>query len=77
MSDRTWSDVRNLSQYRRNSQVEAKIPEVSQILIQATGWHRNAQGEIELVADKSPAQVQPSLTCAAVPNSNHTNLLER
>jgi large exoprotein involved in heme utilization and adhesion len=67
MSDRTWSDVRNLSQYRRNSPVEAKIPEVSQVLIQATGWHRNAQGEIELVAaDKSPAQVQPSLTCAAV-----------
>jgi large exoprotein involved in heme utilization and adhesion len=69
MSDRTWSDVRNLSQYRKNSPVSAQIPQAQEILVQATGWHRNAQGEIELVANQSSTQVQPSLTCAAVPKS--------
>jgi large exoprotein involved in heme utilization and adhesion len=37
--------------------------------VQATGWRRNAQGKIELFADKSSPVVQQALTCAAVPKS--------
>jgi filamentous hemagglutinin family protein len=65
----TWSDIRDISSYRKNSAVRAQIPEFPEILVQATGWHRNAQGKIELVADKSSGQVQQSLTCAAIPKS--------
>jgi filamentous hemagglutinin family protein len=68
LSLRTWSDIRNISAYRKNSAVTAQIPQSPEILVQATGWHRNAQGKIELVADKSSTQIQPSLTCAALPN---------
>ncbi len=64
-SDRTWSDVRDLSAYRKIQKVQAQIPESSEVLVQATSWHRNANGKIELIATQ-PAYVQPSLTCAAV-----------
>jgi filamentous hemagglutinin family protein len=67
VSDRTWSDIRDLSAYRKTSEVTAQIPESPETLVQATSWHRNAQGKIELVADKSPTNVQQLLTCAAVP----------
>ncbi|WP_335122252.1 S-layer family protein [Nostoc sp.] len=63
---RTWSDIRDISAYRKTGEVTAQIPPSPEILIQATSWHRNAQGKIELVADKSPTQVQQPLTCAAV-----------
>ncbi|MEH2294133.1 MAG: S-layer family protein [Nostoc sp.] len=63
---RTWSDVRDLSAYRKTGDVTAQIPPSSEVLVQATSWHRNADGKIELVADKSPTQVQQPLTCAAV-----------
>lgn len=66
-SDRTWSDVRDISAFHKTGNVTAQIPTTPQVLIRATSWHRNAQGKIELVADNSPNQVQPSLTCAAVP----------
>ncbi|MEH2131214.1 MAG: S-layer family protein [Nostoc sp.] len=66
---RTWSDTRDLSAYRKTGEVTAQIPTSSETLIQATSWHRNAQGKIELVADKSSAQVQQPLTCAAVTKS--------
>ncbi|MEA5549927.1 S-layer family protein [Anabaena cylindrica UHCC 0172] len=62
----TWSDIRDISAYRGSSAVKAQIPKSTPSLIPATSWHRNAQGKIELIAD-SPAQVQQSLTCAAVP----------
>ncbi len=67
-SDRTWSDIRDLSAYRRNSSVTAQISTSPEVLVQATSWRRNVQGKIELVADKSP-QMQPPLICAAVPKS--------
>jgi filamentous hemagglutinin family protein len=66
---RTWSDIRDLSAYRKTAEITAQIPPSPEILIQATSWHRNLQGKIQLIADKSPAQIQPSLTCAAVPKS--------
>ena len=68
-SDRTWSDIRDLSAYRKTQQVQAQTPPSSETLIQASGWHRNAQGKIELVPNKSSAQVQQPLTCAAVKRS--------
>ncbi|MBC1221411.1 S-layer family protein [Nostoc sp. UCD121] len=68
-SDRTWSDIRDLSAYRKNSEITTQTPASSELLVQATGWHRNTQGKIELVANKSSTQVQQSLlTCAAMPN---------
>ncbi|MEH2326850.1 MAG: S-layer family protein [Nostoc sp.] len=68
-SDRTWSDIRDISAYRKTQKVQAQIPVPRETLIQATSWHRNAQGKIELIADKATANVQQPLTCAAVPRS--------
>ncbi|WP_427162941.1 filamentous hemagglutinin N-terminal domain-containing protein [Aliinostoc sp. HNIBRCY26] len=64
-SDRTWSDVRDISAFPTQPQIQAQTQ--PQILIQATSWHRNAQGKIELVAEQSFTQVQPSLACTAIP----------
>ncbi|MEH2361953.1 MAG: S-layer family protein [Nostoc sp.] len=66
---RTWSDIRDISAYRKTQEVTAQIPESPEVLVQATSWHRNAQGKIELVADKPSTQVQQPLTCAAVPKT--------
>jgi filamentous hemagglutinin family protein len=68
-SDRTWSDIRDISAYQKNSEVIAQIPPSPETLVQATSWRRNAQGKIELLADKSPSQMQQVLTCAAVPKN--------
>ncbi|MEH1866296.1 MAG: S-layer family protein [Nostoc sp.] len=68
-SDRTWSDIRNLTAYRKTGEITTQTSASSELLVQATGWHRNTQGKIELVANKSSTQVQQSLlTCAAMPN---------
>ncbi len=66
---RTWSDIRDISAYRKTGEVTAQIPQSPEVLVQATSWHRNAQGKIELVANKSSAQVQQPLTCTAVKRS--------
>jgi filamentous hemagglutinin family protein len=68
-SDRLWSDIRDISAYRKTQALQTQIPTAPETLIQATSWHRNAQGKIELVTDKFPTQVQQPLTCAAVPKS--------
>ncbi|MEH2320342.1 S-layer family protein [Nostoc sp.] len=65
-SDRTWSDIRNISEYRKTAEVTAQIPPSPEVLVQATSWHRNADGKVELIADKSPTYLQQPLTCAAV-----------
>ncbi len=67
-SNRTWSDIRDISAYRQNSAVTAQIPKSLETLVQARSWRRNAQGKVELVADKS-AVIQQQLTCAAVSKS--------
>jgi large exoprotein involved in heme utilization and adhesion len=64
-SDRTWSDIRDISGYRKTQALQAQISAPKEALIQATSWHRNAQGKIELVADIATANVQQPLTCAA------------
>ena len=66
---RTWDDVRDLSAYRKTGEVTAQMGAYPEMLVQATSWHRNAEGKVELVAAQSPANVQPPLTCAALPNS--------
>ncbi|MEB3217879.1 MAG: S-layer family protein [Nostocales cyanobacterium 94392] len=65
-SDRTWSDIRDISSYRQTQSVQAQIPQSPETIVQAIGWHRNAQGKIELVADKSSTQLQQLLTCAGI-----------
>ncbi|MEH1935823.1 MAG: S-layer family protein [Nostoc sp.] len=69
MSDRTWSDIRDISAYRKMGELNAQIPALPEVLVEATTWHRNADGKVELIAAK-PAHVQPSLTCAAIPRVN-------
>ncbi|MEH2414212.1 MAG: S-layer family protein [Nostoc sp.] len=66
---RTWSDIRDISAYRKTGEVTAQIPPSPEVLVQATSWHRNAQGKVELIADKSPTYVQQPLTCAALGKS--------
>ncbi|OYD95264.1 filamentous hemagglutinin [Nostoc sp. 'Peltigera membranacea cyanobiont' 210A] len=65
----TWDDVRDLSAYRKTGELNAQIPASPKILIEATTWHRNAKGKVELIATQPDAHVQQSLTCAAVPKS--------
>ena len=64
-SDRTWSDIRDLSAYQKTGEITVQIPPSPETLIQATSWHRNTQGKIELIAD-NPTSMRPSLTCAAI-----------
>ncbi|MBN3898007.1 MAG: filamentous hemagglutinin N-terminal domain-containing protein [Nostoc sp. NOS(2021)] len=66
MSDRTWDDVRDLSAYRKTGEVTAQMGASPEMFVQATSWHRNANGKVELIALQSPANVQPPLTCAAL-----------
>jgi filamentous hemagglutinin family protein len=68
-SDRTWSDIRNLTAFRKTGEITAQTPKSPEVLVQATSWRRNAQGKIELVAAQSPTSMQPSLTCVAIPKS--------
>jgi filamentous hemagglutinin family protein len=68
-SERTWSDIRDLSAYRKTGEITSQIPPSPETLIQATSWHRNAQGQIQLIADKSSRNMQASLTCPTLPKS--------
>ncbi|MEH2361958.1 S-layer family protein [Nostoc sp.] len=63
---RTWADIRDISAYGKAGEVTTQIPPFPEVLVQATSWHRNAQGKVELVADKPSTQVQQPLNCAAV-----------
>ncbi|WP_242057709.1 S-layer family protein [Nostoc sp. FACHB-857] len=65
-SDRTWSDIRDISSFQQNSTVTPQISSSPEVLVQATSWQHNAEGKIELIADISSTLVQPSLTCAAI-----------
>ncbi len=71
MSDRTWSDTRDVSAFQnKTNAVITQTQKSPEVLVQATSWRRNAQGKIELVAAQSPTSMQPSLTCAAIPKSS-------
>ncbi|HIK04862.1 MAG TPA: S-layer family protein [Trichormus sp. M33_DOE_039] len=68
-SDRTWSDTRDISAYRTTEEVQAQTSPLPQIPLQATSWHRNSQGKVELVAAPSPTLHQSQLACAATPQT--------
>ncbi|MEH2332605.1 S-layer family protein [Nostoc sp.] len=63
-SDRTWDDVRDLSAYRKTGDVTAQMPPSPKVIVEATSWHRNANGQVELIAAPSPSYMQQPLTCA-------------
>jgi filamentous hemagglutinin family protein len=65
-SDRTWSDTRDISAYRKTGNVTAQILTSAQTLVPATSWHRNPDGKVELIADKSSVQLQPTLACTGI-----------
>ncbi|MBD2489076.1 S-layer family protein [Aulosira sp. FACHB-615] len=65
-SDRTWSDIRDISAFHKTQSVQAQMPKSPETLVQATGWRRNAQGKIELVAANTNSPIPSALTCAAV-----------
>ncbi|MBD2457237.1 S-layer family protein [Nostoc sp. FACHB-87] len=65
-SDRTWSDTRDISALHTTQPTQAQISKSPEVLVQATGWRRNAQGKIELVAANTNSPIPSALTCAAV-----------
>ncbi|MDJ0798055.1 MAG: S-layer family protein [Calothrix sp. MO_167.B12] len=67
-ANRTWSDIRDISAYRKQTVYVAKVTQVSKqsAIVEASGWVRNANGEIELVAAKSPVSLPKPATCSAV-----------
>jgi filamentous hemagglutinin family protein len=65
-NDRLWNDLRNFSTDQKLNHRKAQITTSPEPLIQATSWYRNADGKIELIADKSPAHMEQLLTCAGV-----------
>ncbi|OKH55204.1 filamentous hemagglutinin [Calothrix sp. HK-06] len=67
--DRTWSDIRDISTYRKTGEIIAQILPSPEVLVSATSWHRNAQGKIELIANKPSTHLQKALTCDAVPKT--------
>jgi filamentous hemagglutinin family protein len=68
-SNRTWSDIRDISAYQKTGNTTAQIPESSATLVQATSWHRNVHGKVELIAVASAAQLPQPSTCAVVTNN--------
>jgi filamentous hemagglutinin family protein len=74
INHRMWSDIRDMSAYRKNNPVTPQIPQPTETLVPATGWRQNAQGKVELIADKPSTQVQQPLTCAAVINNQQHKL---
>jgi filamentous hemagglutinin family protein len=76
-SDRTWVEMLKFSIEGKTSNITSHINQAQispksnspKMLIEATGWHRNQEGKIELVADKSSTDIQQVLECAAIPKS--------
>ncbi|MBD2254140.1 filamentous hemagglutinin N-terminal domain-containing protein [Nostoc parmelioides] len=65
-SDRSWSDIRDISAFHAKQPAQALIPKSPQTLVQATGWHRHAQGKVELVAISSITSNPLPLNCTAI-----------
>ncbi len=73
-SDRPWADTRDLSALRDHTSLTAPAPAsvtpTAAPLVQATGWRRNANGQVELYAETgaTAVPVPPGVTCAgAIP----------
>lgn len=55
--------IRDISAYRITGETTAQAPKPQHYPIQATSWHRNTQGKIELVTGQFLTQIQQPLTC--------------
>jgi filamentous hemagglutinin family protein len=56
LSHRTWSDVRDLSEFRGETVEAASVPaQTPKPLVEATGWVVNEDGTVELVATVNPS----------------------
>ncbi|OUC11697.1 MAG: filamentous hemagglutinin [Alkalinema sp. CACIAM 70d] len=62
--DRTWNDLRDLSAYRGTSSTVAQMPAIQPILVQASGFQRNADGTIALIASPTPVITPTLATCS-------------
>jgi filamentous hemagglutinin family protein len=71
-SDRTWSDVRDISNRdisnrplpnQVSAQLPQTLPQITEIPIQATSWRKNSQGEIELIAESPLHLTQKTANC--------------
>ncbi len=62
----TWSDIRDLSAYRkRNNNIQATQISNKPAIVEATGFVRNEKGEIELVATQNkPFKTKQVLNCS-------------
>ncbi|MBD2328076.1 S-layer family protein [Alkalinema sp. FACHB-956] len=64
MSDRTWNDLRDLSAYRGQSSTVAASPAAPSTLVQASGFQRNADGTIALIASPTTVSATSIATCS-------------
>ncbi|MGI0488597.1 filamentous hemagglutinin N-terminal domain-containing protein [Pantanalinema rosaneae CENA516] len=63
-SDRTWGDLRDLSVYRHSDRPVAQAPIPAPMIVEVTGWQRDADGTIALVAQPSPATMPHFINCS-------------
>ncbi|OUC11738.1 MAG: hypothetical protein B0A82_26475 [Alkalinema sp. CACIAM 70d] len=64
IQDLTWNDLRDLSAYRGQSSTVAASPAAPSTLVQASGFQRNANGTIELIASPVPVNTPAIATCS-------------
>ncbi|OUC11694.1 MAG: filamentous hemagglutinin [Alkalinema sp. CACIAM 70d] len=62
--DRTWNDLRDLSAYRSHASTVAASSVPQSPLIQASGFERNADGTISLIASSVPVNPATIATCS-------------
>ncbi|OUC11809.1 MAG: filamentous hemagglutinin [Alkalinema sp. CACIAM 70d] len=65
-SDRTWNDLRDLSAYRGYSSTVVVQPAIQPMLVQASGFQRNADGSIVLIANPVSVSNSSIATCSRV-----------
>ncbi|MBD2328028.1 S-layer family protein [Alkalinema sp. FACHB-956] len=75
VGDRGWTDLRDLSNYRGNQESVAQAPATQPLLLQASGWQRNADGSIELVARSGSVSPGSIATCSGGLTSSLTGSL--
>ncbi|MGP1384534.1 MAG: two-partner secretion domain-containing protein [Thainema sp.] len=78
--DRTWEDVRDLSAYRQSENAESPALTTTSNLVETTSWRRNANGQVELIAEQSAMPQSAFATCSgSAMNSrspNHSTVIE-
>jgi large exoprotein involved in heme utilization and adhesion len=66
--NKTWSDIRDLSAYRkRNNNIQTTQISSKPVIVEATGFIRNEDGEIELVAAQNkPFNTKQISNCSGI-----------